>query len=172
MLETSYWPAAGDQPLRHVTLGDALRGAAEKVPDSLALVEGCPHPGRSWTYAQLLDRSLRTAHALLARFRPGERVAFWAPNVLEWIPVLYGCAFAGITLVTVNPAYKRRELEYVLSKSRAAGVFHAGAYRGFDMAAAVAETAPNLPDLREVIPLSDVEPFLGEGSPSVSLPAV
>ncbi len=172
MLETSYWPASGNQPLRHVTLGDALRGAAEKVPDCLALVEGSPHPGRSWTYAQLLDRSLRTARALLARFRPGERVAFWAPNVPEWIPTLYGCAFAGITLVTVNPAYKRREMEYVLSKSRAAGVFHAGAYRGFDMAAAIAEAAPSLPGLREVIPVSDVEAFLGEGSPSTRLPAI
>ncbi|BCH23477.1 class I adenylate-forming enzyme family protein [Mesorhizobium sp. L-8-3] len=171
-LETSYWPATDDQPLRHVTLGDALRDAAEKVPERLALVEGNRDVGRSWTYEQLLDVSLRTARALLARFRPGERVGFWAPNVPDWIPTLYGCAFAGITLVTVNPAYKRREMEYVLSKSRAAGVVHAGAYRGFDMAAAIAEAAPNLPGLREVIPVSDVEAFLDEGSPSASLPPV
>jgi acyl-CoA synthetase (AMP-forming)/AMP-acid ligase II len=110
--------------------------------------------GRSWTYAELLDLSERAARALLGRFRPGERVAFWAANVPEWLPAFYGAALAGLTLVTVNPAYKRRELEYVLAKSRAAGVFVAGAYRGFDMEAAVAEARPGLPELREVLPVA------------------
>ena len=171
-LETSHWPAFTDMPLRELTLGDALRAAAREAPDRPALIEGSRENGRSWTYAQLLDISERTARALLARFRKGERVAFWAPNVPEWLPALFGAALAGITLVTVNPAYKRRELEYVLSKSRAAGVFVAGVYRGFDMAAAVAEARPGLPDLREVLPIAGFEAFLAEALPSAELPFV
>ena len=118
-LETSYWPAFTDVPLRALTLGDALREAARESPDRLAVVEGSRENGRSWTYAELLDLSERAARAMLGRFRPGERVAFWAANVPEWLPAFYGAALAGLTLVTVNPAYKRRELEYVLAKSRA-----------------------------------------------------
>ncbi len=171
-LETSYWPAFTDVPLRELTLGDALRQAADEAPDRLALVQGSREGGRSWTYAQLLDIAERTARALLGRFRPGERVAFWAANVPEWLPALYGAALAGITLVTVNPAYKRRELEYVLSKSRAAGVFVAGAYRGFDMEAAVAEARPSLPDLREALPIAAFEAFLDTAAPSTALPQV
>jgi fatty-acyl-CoA synthase len=171
-LETSHWPAFTDASLHAVTLGGALREAAALSPEKPALVEGCRVGGRSWTYARLLEESLRTARALLARFRPGERVAFWAPNVPEWLLALYGCALAGITLVTVNPAYKRRELEYVLAKSRAAGVFFAGPYRGFDMQAAVREVAPGLPDLRETIAVADFEAFLREGDVNCVLPTV
>jgi fatty-acyl-CoA synthase len=171
-LEQSYWPAFTGVPMHEITLGAALRAAAREAPDRVALVEGTPESGRTWTYAQLLADAERVARALLARFRPGERVAFWAPNVVEWLPALYGCALAGITLVTVNPAYKRRELEYVLAKSRAAGIFHNAAYRGFDMAEAVAHVRPRLPDLREIIPIPAFAAFLDAAMPATDLPAV
>jgi fatty-acyl-CoA synthase len=171
-LETSYWPAFVDVPMREITLGDALREAAEQVPDRLALVEGTREKGRSWTYAELHNLSHRVARSLLARFHPGERVAFWGHSVPEWLPTLYGCALAGITLVTVNPAYKRREMEYVLSKSRAAGVFTTPSFRGFDMMQAIAESRPGLPDLREVIAIADFPVFAEDGDAAISLPSV
>ena len=171
-LDAAYWPGFSGVPLQEITLGEALKEAAKTHPDRVALVEGCCDGGRQWTYAELYNLSLQIARALLQRFRPGERVAFWAPNVPEWVPTLYGCTLAGITLVTVNPAYKRREMEYVLAKSRAAGVFFSSSYRGFDMEAAVRETAPNLPDLREILMLSDNDAFL-RGAPDVAeLPSV
>lgn len=170
-LGQSYWPAVVDVPKRDLTLGDALREAALEAPDRPALIEGSREGGRLWTYSQLWELSGRVAQALLARFSPGERVAFWAPNVPEWIATLYGCALAGVTLVTVNPAYKRRELEYVLSKSRAAGVFLAASYRGFDMERTVREAIPLLPELREVLPLADYDAFVG-GASGAQLPNV
>ena len=63
-------------------------------------------------------------------------------------------------------------MEYVLAKSRAAGVFHAGAYRGFDMAAAIDEARPQLPGLREVIAVSDFDAFVDGGDPATVLPSV
>jgi fatty-acyl-CoA synthase len=171
-LEVSYWPADCAPPLTEITLGDALRSVAARAPDRVALVEGTREGGRSWTYGELLAISEQAARALLKRFKPGERVAFWAPNLPEWIPAFYGCALAGITLVTVNPAYKRREMEYVLTKSRAAGVFVCDSYRGFDMAAAVHSAAPDLPDLREIIAIGDFADFLTQGDPQATLPVV
>ncbi len=78
------------------------------------------------SYAELLAEAERAARALLTRFTPGERVAVWAPNSPEWIILEFGAALAGLTLVTVNPAYQGDELVHVLGDSAADGLFHAG----------------------------------------------
>lgn len=149
-LTESYWPADESVELFHGTLGDALRAAAAEAPDRIALVEGRAEGGRRWTYRQLLERSEAVASALLTRFKPGERVAFCADNVPEWIPMLYGCALAGLVLVTVNPAFRARELKHVLEQSAAAGLFVIDAYRGYDWLQAVESIRGDLPALRDV----------------------
>ena len=101
----SYRCGDTSRPLVEETIGDALRAAAAEVPDRPALVEGSPGPGprRRLSYAELLGQAERVARALLGRFRPGEHVAVWSGNSLEWILLEYGAALAGLVLVTVNP---------------------------------------------------------------------
>jgi fatty-acyl-CoA synthase len=178
-LASSYWPADRSEPLLDITVGDLLRAAAAEVPGRLALVEGSPDPAarRTWTYAGLLAVAERIARALLARFAPGERIAVWAPNCPEWMLLQHGVSLAGMVLVTVNPALRARELRYVLAQSRAAGIFFAGSYRGFDMAGAVESLRAGLPDLREAIPLSGWDTFVASGDSAsnhgaVTLPPV
>jgi len=171
-LTVSHWPADTSEPLLDWTLGEALRQAAAAEPDRTALVEGLAEGGRRWTYAELLADAERTARALAARFAPGERVAFWAANVPEWQLMLYGCAMAGLVLVTVNPAYKARELDYVLSKSGASGLFLMDSYRGYDAVAASQMVRANLPKLREVIRIGDFDRFLADADPDRVLPQV
>src|SRR5437763_13621794 len=120
----SYWPADRREPILETTVGGVLREAAARAPDAPALVAGTPEPAtrRRWTYSQLLGEAERVARALLGHFAPGERVAVWAPNSPEWIVLEFGAALAGVTLVTVNPAYRSQELGYVLGQSRAAGL--------------------------------------------------
>lgn len=158
-LSSSHWPAETSRPLLDWTLGQALREAAASHPQRLALVEGLAGDGagRRWTYAQLQAECEAVAAALLDRFEPGERVAVWAHNVPEWQLLLYGCAMAGLVLVTVNPAYKARELHYVLEKSGAAGLFVVDAYRGFDTAGAARDVAARLPGLRHVFPIAELD---------------
>jgi fatty-acyl-CoA synthase len=172
-LSASLWLADTSRPLRDWTLGEALRHAAAAVPDRIALVEGRADgaEGQRWTYAQVLADAERVAAALLTRFRPGERVAFWAANVPEWQLMFYGCALAGVVLVTVNPAYKAREMTYVVGKSAAAGLVVMDGYRGFDALAAVARARAELPLLREVIRLSDFAAFVADAPPT-PLPVV
>ena len=169
-LATSYRPADRSEPLLDITVGDLLRAAAAEVPGRLALVEGSADPAarRTWTYAELLAVAERTARALLARFAPGDRIAVWAPNCPEWMLLQHGVSLAGMVLVTVNPALRARELRYVLAESRAAGIFFAGSYRGFDMASAVEGLRAGLPDLREAIPLSGWDTFVASGDPAPS----
>jgi len=151
-----------------------LRAAAHEFPDRLALVEGTADTSRRrrWTYAQLLQEAECVAGALLGRFEPGERVAVWASNIPEWELMLYGCALAGIILVTVNPAYKARELQYVLDNSGAAGLFTMEEYRGHDTFATASAVRTQLPALRELIPFSQFAEFLQATKSRAALPSL
>ena len=139
-----------------VTIGDALAQAADRWPLKTAVVApaGAGRPRRTWTFAELRDDAERVAHGLLRRFQPGEHVAVWAANSPEWLLVEMGAALAGLTLVTVNPAYRAVELAHVLRQSRARGVLVQPRYRDADLLATVDSVRPDLPHLRDVIDLS------------------
>lgn len=164
-LTESYVPPDKSVPVLEMTCGDLLRAAARDAPGQLALVEVAP-PGspsltgadrtdRAWTYAELLGEAEACARWLLQRYRPGERIVVWAPNIPEWVVLQYGAALAGLVLVTATPALRASELRYVVSQSRAAGLFHADAFRGTDMTAITAQAAEGLADLREIMCFAD-----------------
>jgi fatty-acyl-CoA synthase len=168
-LTTSYWPADTSSPVLETTVGGLLRTAAAQAPDRIALISGDPDPARrrQWTYRELLTGAERAARALRARFAPGEPVAVWAGNCPEWVLLEFAAAFAGLTLVTVNPAYQADELAHVLRHSRARGLFLAAGHRGASLPDILAEVRGQLPDLREVIPLREWGRFCasGDGGP-------
>ncbi|WP_101951678.1 AMP-binding protein [Mycobacterium sp. 3519A] len=173
-LTTSHWIPDGSGPplLDSVTVGSRLREVAAQVPDRVALVEGLAKPGRrEWTYAQLLADGQRCARWLLQHFRPGEHIAVWAHNLPEWVIVEYGAALAGLTLVTVNPSLQPEEVKYILGQSRAAGLLHVDEVRGNPLGAHVKVIRPDLPDLREVFLLDQLDE-LTANAPEVTLPAV
>jgi fatty-acyl-CoA synthase len=175
MLTMSHAVGASEPAVRDITLGELLRSAAEAAPDRIALIAGVPNPAdrRQWTYAELYAQALRTARALRARFEPGERVAIWAHNIPEWIMTEFGAAMAGVILVTVNPALRSGEVEYVLKQSRAAGVMVVPEFRGNPMLATVQALQPGLPELREIICFDEWEAFLASGDGAKrELPAV
>ena len=162
-------------PLRDITLGALLAWAAETTPDRIALIEGTPDPAtrRQWTYAELHAECLRTARALRTRFQPGERVAAWSANRPEWVMLEFGCALAGLVLVTVNPAFRAQEVQYVLNQSKSSGVFVADQFRGNPMLATVQQVAPACPTLRDIIRLDDWAGFISAGDDaSIALPDV
>jgi fatty-acyl-CoA synthase len=173
-LVQSYWPADTSEPILETTVGDILRDAAARAADATALVEGVPDPAarRRWTYGELLDQAEGVARALLGRFAPGERVAVWANNLPEWVLLEFGAALAGMTLVTVNPAYRSGELAYVLKQSRANGIFLVSEYRGNPMAATLEALRPELAELREAVLFSEWQSFVASGSPTERLPEV
>ncbi len=157
--------------MQDTTVGDLLRTAAAEAPERVGLVAGAPGDDRRWTFAEVLAQAEVVARALLSRFEPGEHVAVWAPNVPEWVLLEYGAALAGIVLVTVNPAYQRKELAYVLSQSDAAGVFLLPEYRGNPMAAMLDDVHAELPGLRESVLFTDWDEFCASARP-VDLPTV
>ena len=164
-LAESYVAGPTTPAVREKTFGDILRKAVEVAPNRLALIAGVPDPSlrRQWTYAELYREAQRTARALLARFKPGERVAVWAQNIPEWVMLEFGAGIAGMILVTVNPGFRAKEVEYVLKQSRSAGVFVVNGFRGNPMLETVQQVAPNCPELREIICFDDWYAFIAAG---------
>ena len=162
------------EPVVEHAIGDALRLAGQKWGGRIALVDGSPtaNPRRRWTFEQLLEDAEQVARALLGRFAPGDHVAIWSPNCPEWALLEFGAALAGITLVTANPAYLAKELVHVLKQSKAHGIFICPEYRGRDFRGVLRQIAADVPNLREVICLSDWSDFLKSGGTNRRLPEV
>lgn len=162
MLTESHATGPTTPAVRELTIGEALREVALECPAQIALIAGTPENAdrRTWTYAELLDEAQLTARALLEIFEPGDRVAVWAPNIPEWVIMEYGCAFAGIVLVTVNPSYQADELGYVLRQSRAAGIFLLPEFRGNPMLHHLEAVQKDCPELKSVVLFSQWQEFL------------
>jgi fatty-acyl-CoA synthase len=123
-------------------------------------------------FAELLADAEKVARALLQRFAPGEHVAIWSANRPEWVLVELGAALAGLTLVTVNPAYLAEELAFVLKQSRARGIIVQDTYRNRDLIATVKVARKTLGDLREVVALSSWADFTKSGDTGRQSPQV
>jgi fatty-acyl-CoA synthase len=174
ILAEAHYPPDRSQPVFERSIGDALREAAAKWPYLTALIEGIAarDKRRRWTFPALLADSERAARAILSRFSPGDHVAVWAANSPEWVLIEFGAALAGVTLVTVNPAYLAIELAFVLKQSKACGIFVQDSYRDRDLVAVVEQVRSDLPQLRTVIPLSTLDDLAAAAPAERALPAV
>lgn len=160
----SYAAADVSRPVLDSTIGAALRTAAARSPDGIALVEGSvTTPRRRWSFADLLRESEQVARALLVRFAPGDHVAIWSANSPEWILVEFGAALAGLTLVTVNPVYLADELAFVLRQSRSVGIIVQDVHRGRNLRDVVESVRLSTPGLHEIISLGDRAAFIASG---------
>ncbi len=173
-LTESYFPAQADDTIIDTTVGGVLRDAAQAAPNAPALheVTMAGETARQWTYGDLLQDTEQLALALSTRFSPGERVAVWSPNTPEWVMMEYACALAGLTLVTVNPGYQSKELDYVLTQSGAVGLFLVEEYRGNPMAAIARQVCTGNPAIREVTDMDDWRALTAHGARAASLPDV
>jgi fatty-acyl-CoA synthase len=148
--QLSYERGPSRPPLLETTIGASLAATAAQHAHRDALVD--VPAARRWTYAEILGAVRQLATGLLrAGICAGERVGIWAPNRWEWVLVQYATAEIGAILVTVNPAYRSRELEYALRQSGVAMVIAARQFKTTDYAEMLDEVAPRCPDLRDVV---------------------
>jgi fatty-acyl-CoA synthase len=173
-LEHSHFPAQADDKVLSTTITSILAAAAKESPHAEALAEAKSDGqiGRRWTFGSLADDVGKLATALHARFEPGEPIAIWAPNIPEWVLVEFAAAQAGLTLVTVNPAYQSKELAFVLRQSRAAGLLLTKEHRGNPMAEIARRVCAEIPLVRHVINLEEHEALPRSPSDIAVLPTV
>ncbi|WP_405530697.1 FadD3 family acyl-CoA ligase [Streptomyces avidinii] len=150
--------------LRWGSIAGLVRAAAAQYAEREAVVDGRARI----SYTQLGERVERAAAACLAAgIEPGDRVAVWAPNTLEWIVSALGAVSAGAVLVPLNTRFKGAEAAYVLQRSRARLLFVTGTFLGTSYVASLRRAAaegpgagplPGLPHLEQVVVLSDDAP--------------
>ncbi|WP_330297000.1 FadD3 family acyl-CoA ligase [Streptomyces sp. NBC_00503] len=146
------------------SIGALVRDAAVRHATREAVVDGRVRID----YAQLGERVERAAAACMAAgIEPGDRVAVWAPNTLEWIVSALGAVSAGAVLVPLNTRFKGTEAAYVLQRSRARLLFVTGTFLGTSYVASLRRAAaegpgagplPGLPHLEQVVVLSEDAP--------------
>lgn len=172
LVRESLWPKDESVPLIDHTVGSLLTERAARHPDRLALIGTAHGTGspRRLTYGELHAEAAQVARALLRLARPGEFVALWAPNVVEWPIVQYGAALAGVTLVALNPVLRPHELAYAMNHSESVLLIHAERSRDYDLAAAVASVRDECPKLRHVVSLSTWDSWLASGDRREELP--
>lgn len=100
----------------------ALRQSAQRFPDKVAVVEP-ESANREWTYAQLEDLSSVLAGSLAALgVKPGDRVALWTKNSVEYILSFYGIMKAGAVIVPISTHFGERELSHQIQVTGARGL--------------------------------------------------
>ncbi len=185
----SHWQAdTSGNPLLEMTVGDFFDKRANELAPKEALVYSCyPEFGDTfnirWTYAEYQRRANAVARGLLALgFQKGEHIAVWASNLPEWPLLQMAVAKTGLVLVTINPAYRASELEYVLKQGDVVALFFMSRVRDHDCLATInAMTTPSstygevsstsLPRLRYTC-LLDTPPFSGSSQQVVWRPAL
>jgi long-chain acyl-CoA synthetase len=101
-------------PLRHV--GDVPAVGAERYGDELAF----EYRGEEYSYAELDARANRVANALTAAgIDPGDRVALYLENSLQFPESFFGVLKAGAVAVPLNHRMDNDRLRYVLDDSGA-----------------------------------------------------
>ena len=154
MSELAWSAGALSPPLLGETISANLRRTVQAHPEREALVD-CP-TGRRWTYTEFLaDVEACAAGLLELGLGKGERVGIWSPNCAEWVLVQYGSAMIGAILVTINPAYRTHELQYVLGQSGVRVLLSAPAFKGSDYRAMVCEVRGSCLGLEEVVFFDD-----------------
>ncbi|KAK6478414.1 medium-chain acyl-CoA ligase ACSF2 [Huso huso] len=114
-ISTSYIHGTSSWPLLPKTVGQCLDDMVEKRPEREALV--FMRDGIRKTFAEFKQDVDQLAAGLLALgLKRGARLGMWGPNTYEWLLIQFATAQTGIILVSVNPAYQVKELEFVLQK--------------------------------------------------------
>jgi acyl-CoA synthetase (AMP-forming)/AMP-acid ligase II len=108
---------------------------------------------RRFTYADLGRRVRCLASALRrAGLRPGDRVAFLAPNVPALLEAHFGVALAGGVLVAINTRLNAAEIGYILEHSGTRLLFVDA-----ELALPLAEAAGSLASVERVVTIDDPE---------------
>lgn len=164
-LAESHFPAQADTPFVERTIASLLRQQAAQRAAVPALREVLDDGriGREWSFGELLADCERLGRAMASRHKPGARIAIYAMNCPEWVLTQYAAALAGLTVVTVNPAFIARELRYVIGQSGAEAVYHGPHARGTPLGPVVAQACEGLDTVCLQQDLTDLDAmFAGE----------
>ena len=135
----SHWQTEDEGiELLDMTVGELLDRCATELPTQEAVVYSCyPELGDAfrlrWTYQEYRDRANEVAKGLMALgLQRGKHIAVWATNIPDWLLIDMAAAKAGLVLVTMNPALRAAEVEYILKQGDVSALFFLAQMRDQD----------------------------------------
>jgi cyclohexanecarboxylate-CoA ligase len=149
---------------RDATLIDDLRAAAARTPDRPAIIaaRSFARDVTTLSYAELSRHVDRFAAGLIELgVGPQDLVAVQLPNWWQYAALALACTRIGAVLAPIPVDYRRREVEFVLSRTEAGVYIGPSAWLGFSHQELVRELAPALPALRHRIHLAAAGPLAG-----------
>jgi len=130
-------------PLWIRTISDVLAETIGLRGDADAAV--FPDHGIRWTWRQFGAEVDRVAAGFVALgLERGDRIGIWSPNRPEWLVTQFASARAGLILVTINPAYRVTELDYVLNKVGIKALIAAESFKSSRYLDMISSLAPEL----------------------------
>src|ERR1700723_4680909 len=91
------------------TIGDLLLSAADRYPDTPALI----FPDAQYTYRELAARAIRRARSLQALgVRPRDHVGILMHTCPDFVEIFFAAALWGAVIVPINARYRSGELAY------------------------------------------------------------
>ncbi|MGA2957603.1 MAG: AMP-binding protein [Thermodesulfobacteriota bacterium] len=128
-----------------ISIGFAVEEAARLYSSREFLVVD----DRRFTYAQFAHRVKQFSRRLLAAgVKPGDKVAVWLPNGIEWVDAVFSLANIGATFVPVNTRFKAEELEYILNQSDSSTLILAERFQKSEFMKMFLQLSPELTSLR------------------------
>ena len=96
------------------TMGDLLLSAADRHPQTLALV----FPDAAFTYADLAARAIARARSLRALgVKPRDKVGILMHTCPAFVEVFFAASLCGAVVVPINARYRSTELNYVIENA-------------------------------------------------------
>jgi fatty-acyl-CoA synthase len=138
-------PLLGEKTLGALTIDGYAREIARRHAEREALVMWTPQGRVSWTYSQLLERSIEVAKALIAAgVRKDSRVGILMTNRPEYIATMFGIGMAGAVTVSLSTFSTSSELEYLLQAGAVSVLLYDRQVLKKDFGAILTELEPSL----------------------------
>jgi fatty-acyl-CoA synthase len=145
-----------------LTISGRLGRGVEAWPDRPLIITDA----RTWSYAEVQAWSRQIASGLIAHgLKSGEHVALDMANYPEFTAIKFAIARAGAVCIPVNFMLRGQELAYVLDQSDAAMLFTMEEFRGHDYLADLERIAPDVPKLRHIFRLAEIDSLIASATP-------
>lgn len=129
--------------IEEITVGDALDRAAARWGDR----EGWIFERARIGFTEARERADQAARAFIALgFQPGDVVATWMSNRLEWLVLQFACAKAGLILTGLNTRFRIEETRFVLEQGDVKALFYMPRLLNIDFIATLEQAFPGLTD--------------------------
>ena len=137
-------------PLIKKTISSILHESAKVCPNQKAIISHIE--GKTYTYKELNSEVNLACRALInLGAKKDDRISIWSTNRTEWLITNYAAMRLGLIVVTINPAFRTSEVEYVLENSESTFLFMAENFRTFSYLDSISSIKDNLIKLKSVV---------------------